>query len=515
MTEKPVPAAENADPLIRPWDRFNQELVAQVRPLDWTNPKPAQRYNLVVIGAGTAGLVSAAGAAGLGAKVALVERHLMGGDCLNVGCVPSKALIGAARAAAAVRDAAEFGVQVPEGVRVDFGRVMERMRRLRASIAPHDSAGRFRGLGIDVFIGEGRFVDAHTVEVAGEKLRFRKAVIATGARAAAPPIAGLDEVEYLTNETLFTLTELPQRLAVIGAGPIGCEMAQAFARFGAEVLLVEATHGILPREDRDASEIVLESMLKDGVKLLCCGKDLKLSRADGGRVRLAAESHGRRYDEIADKLLVAAGRLPNVEGLGLEAAGVAYSKKGVQVNDRLQTTQPDIFAAGDICSPYQFTHAADFMARTVIRNALFFGRARASALTIPWCTYTEPEIAHVGLYAQQAAAQGVELDTFTRELSGVDRAVLDGRTKGLVRVHVRKGGDKIAGATIVAHNAGDLIGEITLAMTNGLGLKQVAASIHPYPTQAEAIRQVGDAFNRTRLTPFTQSLFARLMAWRR
>nr|MCU0605718.1 FAD-dependent oxidoreductase [Desulfobacterales bacterium] len=342
MAEKPVPATENADPLIRPWDRFNQELVAQVRPLDWTNPKPAQRC-----------------AAGLGAKVALVERHLMGGDCLNVGCVPSKALIGAARAAAAVRDAAEFGVQVPEGARVDFGRVMERMRRLRASIAPHDSAGRFRELGIDVFIGEGRFVDAHTVEVAGEKLRFRKAVIATGARAAAPPIAGLDEVEYLTNETLFTLTELPQRLAVIGAGPIGCEMAQAFARFGAEVLLVEATHGILPREDRDASEIVLESMLKDGVKLLCCGKDLKLSRADGGRVRLAAESHGRGYDEIVDKLLVAAGRLPNVEGLGLEAAGVAYAKKGVQVNDRLQTTQPDIFAAGDICSPYQFTHAAD------------------------------------------------------------------------------------------------------------------------------------------------------------
>nr|MCU0604057.1 FAD-dependent oxidoreductase [Desulfobacterales bacterium] len=361
MAERHVSETENAGPMIRPWDRFNQDLVAQVRPPDWTNPKPASRYNLVVIGAGTAGLVSAAGAAGLGAKVALVERHLLGGDCLNVGCVPSKALIAAARAAAAVRGAAEFGVHVPEGVRVDFGQAMERMRRLRASIAPHDSAPRFRELGIDVFIGAARFADAHTVEVGGEKLRFRKAVIAAGARAAAPPIEGLDQVDYLTNETLFALTELPRRLAVIGAGPIGCEMAQAFARFGSDVLLVEAAHGILPREDRDAAERVLTSMLRDGVKLACCGKDLKLSQAEGGRVRLSAESHGQGVDEVVDRVLVAVGRAPNVEGLGLEAAGVAYSKKGVQVNDRLQTTRPDIYAAGDICSPYQFTHAADFM----------------------------------------------------------------------------------------------------------------------------------------------------------
>ncbi|RPJ73115.1 MAG: mercuric reductase, partial [Desulfobacteraceae bacterium] len=490
--------ATDSPPIILPWDEHNRNLAAQVHPADWTNPTPAARYNLVVIGAGTAGLVSAAGAAGLGAKVALVERHLMGGDCLNVGCVPSKALIGAARAAAAVRDAAEFGVHVPEGVRVDFSRVMERMRRLRASIAPHDSVKRFSELGVDVFIGNGRFVDSHTLEVAGETLRFKKAVIATGARASAPPIEGLDQVEYLTNETLFSLTELPKRLAVIGAGPIGCEMAQSFARFGSEVLLVETVHGILPREDSDASGIVLESLLKDGVRLLCCGKDLKLSKVGGGRVRLAVESHSKRYDEVVDKLLVAVGRSPNVEGLGLEAAGVAYAKKGIQVNDRLQTSQPDIYAAGDICSPYQFTHAADFMARTVIRNALFFGRAKASALTIPWCTYTEPEIAHVGLYPQQAEEQGVALDTFTRELAEVDRAILEGRTKGFVRVHVRKGSDKIAGATIVAQNAGDMMAEITLAMTNGLGLKQIAATIHPYPTQAEAVRQVGDAYNRTR-----------------
>jgi pyruvate/2-oxoglutarate dehydrogenase complex dihydrolipoamide dehydrogenase (E3) component len=507
-------ATDNA-PLILPWDEPNRNLAAHVHPADWKNPTPASCYNLVVVGAGTAGLISAAGAAGLGAKVALVERHLMGGDCLNVGCVPSKALIAAARAAAAVRDAAEFGVRVPEGVRVDFGQVMERMRRLRAGLAPNDSAERFRRLGVDVFIGNGRFVDPHTLEVAGEKLRFRKAVIATGARASAPPIPGLDRVEYHTNETLFSLTQLPQRLAVIGAGPIGCEMAQSFARFGSEVLLVEASHGILPREESDASELVLESLRKDGVTLLCCGKDLRLSQADGGRVRLELESHTRPCDEIVDALLVAVGRAPNVEGLGLEAAGVAFSKKGVQVNDRLQTTQPDIYAAGDVCSPYQFTHAADFMARNVIRNALFLGRAKASALTIPWCTYTEPEIAHVGLYPQQAAEQGVGLDSFTRELAEVDRAVLEGRTRGFVRVHVRKGSDRIAGATIVAPNAGEMISAISLAMTNGLGLQQIAATIHPYPTQAEALRQVADAYNRTRLTPFARRLFSRWMTWRR
>jgi pyruvate/2-oxoglutarate dehydrogenase complex dihydrolipoamide dehydrogenase (E3) component len=370
-------------------------------------------------------------------------------------------------------------------------------------------------MGIDVFIGTGRFTDPSTIEVAGEKLHFKKAVIATGARASAPPIEGLKAVEYLTNETVFSLTELPRRLAVIGAGPIGCEMAQAFARFGSDVLLVEAMHGILPKEDGDASGIVLESMIRDGVKLLCCGKSLKLSKAEGGKIRLVVESHGKGYDEIVDKLLVSVGRSPNIEALNLEAAGVRYSKKGVEVNDRLQTSNSDIYAAGDICSPYQFTHAADFMARIVIRNALFFGRAKASAFTIPWCTYTEPEIAHVGLYEKEAREKGIEIDTFTRNLKDVDRAVLESRTDGFVRVHVRKGTDKIVGATIVAANAGDMISEITLSMAGGLGLKQIANSIHPYPTQAEAIRQVGDAYNRTRLSPWVKSFFSRLMAWRR
>lgn len=506
--------SEQTQPPVQPWDAHNQKLVSNVHPADWKNPTPASRYNLVVIGGGTAGLVSAIGAAGLGAKVALIEKHLMGGDCLNVGCVPSKAIIRAARKAAGVRDMADFGVNVPDGTTIDFGKVMERMRRLRADISPHDSAKRFTELGVDIFLGTGKFTGPDSIEVGGQTLRFAKAVIATGARAAAPPIPGLKDVPYLTNETLFSLTELPKRLGIIGAGPIGCEMAQSFARFGSEVFLIEATHGILPREDRDASEIVRAAMERDGVKLLCCGKDLKLANDPHG-VRLRVESHGQGYDVLVDQLLVAVGRAPNVEGLGLETVGVEFDKKGVKVNDRLQTANPRIYACGDICSPYQFTHAADFMARIVIQNALFKGRAKASSLIIPWATYTSPEIAHVGLYEKEAKEKGIEVDTFTQELSKVDRAILDGETEGFVRIHVRKGTDEIVGATVVAAHAGDLIGELTLAMKAKIGLKTIGGTIHPYPTQAEAIRKTGDLYNRTRLTPFVKKLMNRWLAWQR
>ena len=505
---------EPASPPVLPWDMHNQKLVSNVHPADWKNPTPASRYNLVVIGGGTAGLVSAVGAAGLGAKVALIEKHFMGGDCLNVGCVPSKAILRAARAVASVRDAAEFGVTVPSGMTVDFAKVMERMRRLRADISPHDSAQRFSDLGVDIFLGAGKFSGTDTVEVGGQTLRFAKAVIATGARAAAPPIPGLKDVPYLTNETLFSLTELPKRFGIIGAGPIGCEMAQSFARFGSEVFLVETEHGILPREDRDASEIVRASLERDGVKLLCCGKGLKLGKDPAG-VRLQVDSHGKGYNVLVDQLLVAVGRAPNIEGLGLETVGVAFDKKGVKVNDRLQTTHPRIYACGDICSPYQFTHAADFMARIVIQNALFKGRAKVSSLIIPWATYTSPEIAHVGLYEKDAKDKGIEIDTFTQDLSQVDRAILDSETEGLVRVHVRKGTDEILGATVVAAHAGDLIGELTLAIKGRLGLKTIGGTIHPYPTQAEAIRKTGDLYNRTRLTPFVKSLMQRWLAWQR
>ena len=508
--------AENGqgDPLVQPWDRYNQELVARVHPPDWRNPQPAPSYNLVVVGGGTAGLVCAAGAAGLGAKVALVERHLLGGDCLNFGCVPSKALLSAAKAAATVKGAGSFGVQGVEGAHSDFGRVMARMRRLRAEIASNDSAARFQALGVDVFIGDGAFVDGRTLDVAGARLRFQKALIATGARPAAPAIPGLEQVDYLTNESLFSLSELPPRMAIVGAGAIGCEIAQAFARFGSQVILIENLHGLLPKEERDAAQIVQQALERDGMRLLCCGRDLSLSPVKGD-VRLRIESHGYNYDETVEELLVAVGRSPNIEGLGLESAGVAYDRKGVTVNDFLQTSNPRIYAAGDVCSRYQFTHAADFMARLVIRNALFFGRARFSALTIPWCTYTDPEIARVGLSAQQAEERGIAIDTFERPLAEIDRARLDERTEGIVRVHVRRGTDRILGATVVAANAGDLIAPLTQAMTHKLGLKKLADTVQPYPTQAEAIRQLGDLYNRSRLTPRTKTLFTRLMAWRR
>lgn len=497
---------------LQPDDEHNQRLAANVHPTDWQNPVPDGRYNLVVIGAGAGGLVSSAIAAAVGARVALIERGLLGGDCLNVGCVPSKGVISAARMAAAVKEAREFGVDVPDGSRVDFATVMERMRRLRADISPNDSAARFRDLGVDVYIGDGRFSGQDTIEVDGQTLRFKKAIIATGGRAQAPPIPGLDQVRYLTNETIFSLTELPRRIGIIGAGPIGCELAQSFARLGAEVLLIEATHGILPREEPDAAEIVKASLLNDGVQLLCCGKSTQVHSA-GEQIRLTLDSHGSSYDETVDELLVAVGRAPNVEGLGLETVGVDYdTTDGVKVNDRLQTTNPRIFAVGDVCSRFKFTHASDFMARRAIQNALFLGRAKASDLIIPWCTYTSPELAHVGISSKDAEGRGVAIDTYTQDLADVDRAILDGETDGFVRVHTAKGTDRILGATIVAKNAGDMIGEITLAMRNGIGLSKIADTIHPYPTQADAIRKVGDLYNRTRLTPGRKKLLEKLFS---
>jgi pyruvate/2-oxoglutarate dehydrogenase complex dihydrolipoamide dehydrogenase (E3) component len=495
-------------------DEQDGRLVANVHPPGWVNPEPAAVYNLVVLGAGPAGLVAAAGAAGLGAKVALVERALMGGDCLNVGCVPSKALLRCARAAAAVRDAGQFGVRVPDGVRVDFPAVMERVRRLRADLSAADSAQRFRGLGVDVFLGEGRFTGPDAVEVAGHTLRFHRAVIATGGRAAALPIPGLAEAGYLTNENVFTLTALPPRLAVVGAGPIGCELAQAFARLGSHVRLLDVAPRILPREDADAVERVEASLRRDGIELLL-GVSLQAveKRPDGKALRLGGPE-GREV--VADEILVAVGRRPNVEGLNLEVAGVRFdTRQGVAVDDRLRTSNRRVYAAGDVCSRYQFTHAADAQARLVLRNALFPGRGRASALTIPWCTYTDPGLARVGLSEGEAKEQGVAVTVFRQEMRDVDRAVLDGQAEGFVKVLVCEGSDRIVGAAVVASHADDLIVELTLAMTGKLSLSALADTVHPYPTQAEAIRKVGDAYNRTRLTPLARWVFGKWLSWMR
>lgn len=500
---------------ILPDDAYNQTLLGHVHPLDWVNPEPADRYNLVVIGAGTAGLITAAGAAGLGAKVALIEREFMGGDCLNVGCVPSKALIRAARAYADVRDADRCGVVVPDGPRVDFAAVMERMRRLRSHMSAKDAAARFQGLGVDVFLGEGRFLDSDTVGVEGKKLRFRRAVIATGARAIGLPIPGLAEARYLTNETVFALTELPQRLAVIGAGPIGCEMAQAFARFGSRVSLLEVAPQILIREDRDAAERIQKALEHDQVNTVV-NCQISGIRLEGDDKVIAYQQDGSSGEVRVDAILIGVGRAPNVEGLDLEKVGVEYDTKvGVKVNDQLQTSNPRIYAAGDIGSAYKFTHMADALARIVIQNTLFKGRAKASTLTVPWCTYTDPEIAHVGLYEHEAQHKGLQVKTFVQEMDDVDRALLDGEPEGFVKVHAQAGRDKILGATIVARHAGEMISEITLAMVGRLGLKTLGQTIHPYPTQAEAIRKVADAYNRTRLTPRVKSLFEKWLAWTR
>ncbi len=385
------------------------------------------------------------------------------------------------------------------------------MRRLRAAVSVHDSAARFRSLGVDVYLGDGRFTSPDTLEVAGKTLRFKRAIVATGARASRPAVPGLEAAGYLTNENVFNLTVMPRRLAVLGAGPIGCELAQAFARFGSEVHLLGKHPNLLPREDKDAAAIVERSLARDGVRFrgdftLECVRNLGSEKVLEGRG--AEPIH-------VDAILVGIGRTPNVETLNLEAAAVAYTEQGVTVNDRLQTSNHRIFAAGDVCSRFQFTHAADALARVRIQNALFFGRAKASALTIPWCTYTDPEIAHVGVYPHEAEEQGIALDTYTQEMSFVDRAILDGETEGFVKVHVTKGTDRIRGATIVARHAGEMISEVTLAMVGNLGLKTLANTIHPYPTQAEALRKIGDAYNRSRVTPFVRRMFERWFRWTR
>ncbi len=504
---------------IEPDDVHNRALVGLVHPADWRNPRPTGRYDLVVMGGGTAGLVTAAAAAGLGARVALIERYLLGGDCLNVGCVPSKTLLRSAQAAADVRRAERLGIRIGGAVSVDFAAVMERVRRLRAGLAPHDSAARFRDLGVDVFLGAARFQNRTSVVVDGQELRFHRAVIATGARAVLPNVPGLADGGCLSNENVFNLTVQPRRLAILGGGPIGCELAQAFARLGTEVILLHRHGQLLDREDPDAAAVLAARLQSEGVRLVL-NAELKAAERNGSRRRLTWVADGVVGEIEVDAVLAAAGRAPNVEDLGLEAAGVQFdSHRGVVVDDFLRTTRPEIYACGDVCLAAKFTHAADFAARLVVQNALFsvgpFGRRRWSSLTVPWCTYTDPEIAQVGLSEPEARARGIAVTTFQQALAKVDRAVTDDATEGFVKIHVRAGTDVIVGATVVARNAGDLISELSVAIAGRVGLGRLAGVIHPYPTQAEAIRKCGDLYNRTRLTPRAAVWLKRWLVWRR
>lgn len=504
-------AADLSQPLILPDDAYNRALVAQVHPLDWKNPTPQDCYDLVVIGAGTAGLVVAAGAAGLGLglKIALVERHLMGGDCLNVGCVPSKTLLRSSRVVADLKQAAGYGITAGEPT-VNFAAVMERVRRIRSQISPNDSAQRFRSLGVDVFLGQAKFVNEQAIVVADQTLRFKKAVITTGARAAAPAIPGLEAAGYLTHETVFSLTELPRRLAVIGGGPIGCELAQAFRRFGAEVVLLERNGQVLTRDDPDAAAVVQQVFRREGIQLVLRAEIARVEPSAAGKMIIYRSEAGESSIAV-DEILVGAGRSPNVEDLNLEAIGVQYDlQQGVKVNDFLQTTNAKVYAAGDICMNWKFTHAADAAARIVIKNALFapfgLGRSRLSNLTMPWVTYTDPEVARVGLSLQEAQQQDIGIETIVILLEQVDRAVTDDETTGFVKIHYRRGADQIWGATIVAKHAGDLISEITTAIVGKMGLSKLSSVIHPYPTQAEGIKKAADAYRRTLLTPRSQKL---------
>lgn len=493
---------------VQPEDQYNQTLLSNVHPPDWVNPEPADRYHLVVIGAGTGGLVTAVASASLGAKVALIERHLLGGDCLNVGCVPSKSIIRSSRAVAEIGESKDFGIAFDGNVNPDFTAVMERMRRLRSHISHHDSVKRMTDLSIDVFLGDARFSGSDRIDIEGKTLRFKKAVIATGARAYEPPIPGLREAGFRTNETIFTLTRRPDHLLVVGGGPIGCELSQAFRRLGSKVTLVEMSQQFLTREDPDAAQILLDRFRKEGIDVHLETSFARVEKINGKK-RAYLKKGGQEIPIEVDEILVGVGRAPNVEGLNLEAVGVAYDEReGIHVDDTLRTTNKKIYAVGDVCLKYKFTHTADATARIVIQNALFRGKKKVSDLVIPWCTYTDPEVAHVGMYEKDAREKGIPVNTFVIPLEDVDRALLDGEEKGFVKIHVKRGTDKILGATIVARHGGEMISELTLAIVGKVGLKTISSVIHPYPTQAEAIRKAADAYNRTRLTPFTKKVLS-------
>ncbi|HEV7499089.1 MAG TPA: mercuric reductase, partial [Vicinamibacteria bacterium] len=464
-------------------------------------------YNVVVIGGGTAGLVTAAGTAGLGGRVALVENHRMGGDCLNTGCVPSKALIASARAADTIRHGSRWGLrdQDPDFA---FEAVMDRMRERRATIAPHDSQERFESLGVDVFRGTARFVSPREVAVGETRLRGAAFVIATGSRTALPAIEGLAEARPYTNETLFDeLRARPDGLIVLGGGPIGCELGQAFARLGVRVTLVQSAPRLLEKEDPDVGDVVRRALEKDGVTVRVETRAVRVTR-ENGRVRVEVGGPGGVETLDAEALLVAAGRVPNLEGLGLDEAGVAHTKRGVTVDACLRTSQPHIYAAGDVTGGPQFTHVADHHARIVVRNILTpWLPSKADTSILPWCTFTSPEVGRVGMSETDARRAGIEHDVWIQPLAEVDRAILESESAGFAKVITKKGGDRILGAVVVAERGGDLVHEFVVAMKAGLGLKELSGTIHAYPTFAEIVRRAGDRYQRGRLTPRAKALF--------
>jgi pyruvate/2-oxoglutarate dehydrogenase complex dihydrolipoamide dehydrogenase (E3) component len=472
-------------------------------------------YNVVVVGGGTAGLVTAAGTAGLGGRVALVERNKMGGDCLNYGCVPSKALIASARLIDRIRHASRWGLDEPVP-RFEFETVFESMRLRRAKIAPHDSVDRFESLGVDVFSGEASFVSPHEIVADGKRLRGKYFVIATGSRAGIPPIEGLQDVPLFTNETIFDgLRTKPASMIVLGGGPIGCELGQTLSRLGVAVTIVEFARQILPREDREVADWMQRLLEREGIVVSHCTEPKRVQMRGRlvcleGLVTPPESGESTPVLFEADAILVSTGRTPNVERLNLEAAGVNFNSRGIEINAYMQTSQPHIYAAGDIVGPYQFTHIADAQARIVVRNILMpfqLLRQKMDYAAAPWCTFTDPEIARVGLNETEAKQRNIPYDLIEAPVDGLDRAVIEREELGLIKVLTAKGTDKILGVTIVAAHAGDVLHEFVLAMKHRIGLNRLGTTIHAYPTFAELVRMVADLHNKKRLTPFAKKVF--------
>ncbi|HIF9481439.1 TPA: dihydrolipoyl dehydrogenase [Photobacterium damselae] len=487
----------------------------------WQKPASFDQ-NMVVIGAGSGGLVSAYIAAAVKAEVTLIEKHKMGGDCLNTGCVPSKALIRAAHNMAEIQRAAEFGVSTGP-IAVDFKQVMTRVQNVISKIEPHDSIERYRSLGVNCITGEASIRSPWEVEVNGKIITTKNIVIATGARPLVPNIPGLQSVNYLTSDTVWSLQEQPQKLLVLGGGPIGCELAQSFARLGTNVTLVEMAPQLLIREDSDAAKLVQDSLIADGVEIKLEHKAMRFESivdANGktmGKVYLDFHNEQQVTVEF-DAVLLALGRVANVQGFGLEELGITTTARGtVEVNDYLQTQYPNIYAVGDVVGPYQLTHAASHQAWYAAVNGLFgqFKRFKADYSVMPAATYTSPEVARVGLNEKEATAQGIEFDVVTYGIDDLDRAITDGEDHGFIKVITPKGKDTILGATIVGANAGDLLAEFTLAMRHNLGLNKILATVHPYPTMSEAVKYTAGVWKRNNAPEKLLEWVAKYHRWMR
>ncbi|MES9960820.1 MAG: FAD-dependent oxidoreductase [Sedimenticola sp.] len=481
------------------------------------HPKPASfDRNLVVIGAGSGGLVAAYIAAAVKAKVTLIEKHKMGGDCLNTGCVPSKALIRSARFLAQTRRASEFGFK-SASAEFDFADVMERVSGVVKQVEPHDSVERYTGLGVEVIQGEAKITSPYSVEVNGQTLTTRNIVVATGARPFVPPIEGIDQVDYLTSDNLWELRELPKRLVVLGGGPIGCELAQSFARFGSEVTIVEMAPRLMIREDDDVAALVAERFREDGIDVRA-GHMAKQFKVEDGRKILVAEYEGEAVEFEFDQVLVAVGRAANVSGFGLEELGVQISdRRTVEVNEFLQTNFPNIYACGDVAGPYQFTHTAAHQAWYASVNSLFgmFRKFKVDYSVIPFATFTDPEVGRVGLNELEAQQKGVPYEVTVYELDDLDRAIADGEAFGFVKVLTVPGKDKILGATIVGDHAGDLIAEFVAAMRHGFGLNKILGTIHIYPTWTEGNKYAAGNWKRDHKPEKVLQWVERFHAWRR